>query len=47
MPSDETIRRLQRAVKAFCIATAFLTATAIIVILEEAAPRIALELAAR
>lgn len=47
MPSEETIRRLQRAVTAFCIAAAFLTATAIIVILEEAAPRIALELAAR
>jgi hypothetical protein len=47
MPSEETIRRLQRAVTAFCIAAAFLGATAIIVILEEAAPRIALELAAR
>ncbi len=47
MPSRRTIRRLQRAVDAFCIATASLTAIAIIVILEEAAPRIALELAAR
>ena len=47
MPSEKTIRRLQRAVDAFCIAAAFLGAAAIIVILEEAAPRIALELAAR
>lgn len=47
MPSDETIRRLQRAVSAFCIAAAFLTATAIIAILEEAAPRIAVEMAAQ
>jgi hypothetical protein len=47
MPSRETLRRLQRAVDAFCIAAAGLTAIAIITIIEEAAPRIALEMAAQ
>lgn len=47
MPSEQFFRRLQRAVSAFCIGTAIVTVMMMVIILDEAAPRIAVALAAQ
>lgn len=47
MPSEDTIRRLQRAIDIFCFIVAGLAIAGMAAHLVEAAPRIAQEVAAR